>query len=424
MAPAACSVASSAPAVPNTVAPQGRSRVTAPSSPAPGGAPYRTPPGKPPKRHGVWARGPRWAWLLVIFGALLTVVSGGVLVIVPTAISHYGGKITHSGGLGDAAATGKSIDGPINILLVGLDERTDDPEGGARADSIIVAHVPADHSSVYLASIPRDSLVDIPAFSDTGYLGGQDKINAAFEFGYQKGGGRDKGLELLADTVKNLSGGLEFNGAAIINFGGMQNLIKAIGGINVCVDEKVTSIHVGWNTITGKEGVPYVLNSDGTVAYRKANYRAQVYYPGCQHMNNWQALDYARQRDLLANNDADYGRQRHQQQIIKAILAKTTSTGVITNPVKINSVLNSLGSALSFYNNGVSLTDWIFTLKGINPSKITMIKTNNGKFNSETVNGTSYEKLSDTSLQLFKSMADDDVASFVAANPTWVTPTS
>ena len=349
-------------------------------------------------------------------------LSGGGYLLGTATLSHYGEKITHTGGLGDAGATGKSIDGPINVLLVGTDERDDDPSGGARADSIIVAHVPASHDAVYLASIPRDTLVDIPAFSDTNYPGGQDKINAAFQFGYRNDGGRAKGLELLADTVSQVSGGMKFNGAAIVNFDGLRSMIKAIGGVTLCVDEKVTSIHIGWNTVTGKEGVPYVLNSDGTVAYKKANYRAQVYYPGCQHLNEWQALDYARQRDLLANDDADYGRQRHQQQLIKAILAKTTSTGVITNPLKVNTVLNSLGDALSFYNNGVSLTDWIFTLKGIQPAQMTMLKTNNGTFNPETINGIWYEKLSDTSRQLLTSMTNDDVASFLAANPSWVSP--
>ena len=39
-----------------------------------------------------------------------------------------------------AAAAGKNIDRPINLLMVGIDERADDPAGGARADSIIIAN--------------------------------------------------------------------------------------------------------------------------------------------------------------------------------------------------------------------------------------------------------------------------------------------
>jgi polyisoprenyl-teichoic acid--peptidoglycan teichoic acid transferase len=124
-----------------------------------------------------------------------------------------------------------------------------------------------------------------------------------------------------------------------------------------------------------------------------------------------------RQRDLLANKDADYGRQRHQQQFIKAMMNKTMSTGVLTNPGKVNAVLKSVGQAVSFYNNNVSLADWIFTLKGITPSEMFTLKVNNGQFHSETIGGISYETLDDTSVQLLTAIADDQVYPFVKAHP-------
>ncbi|MEU7866273.1 hypothetical protein [Dactylosporangium sp. NPDC049140] len=44
-----------------------------------------------------------------------------------------------------------SINGAKTILLVGTDTRPDQSPGDAvRSDSIIVVHVPADHSSAYL----------------------------------------------------------------------------------------------------------------------------------------------------------------------------------------------------------------------------------------------------------------------------------
>jgi len=375
-------------------------------------------PTKPsPGKKRTKRKSPMWAKLAIIFGSLLVIASGGTLAGGQLLLSHYSKEITHDGGLGSAAATGQSIDGPINLLLVGIDERANDPIGGARADSIIIAHVPADHSSVFLTSIPRDTRVRIPAHKSTKYYGGDDKINAAFQFGYQNGGGRDGGLELLAETVSGLAGGLKFNGAAIVNFEGFQGLVKAIGGVDMCVDEKTTSIHIGWNTKTGKEGVPYNINSDGTPGRLKPNMHPMVYEVGCRHFAAWEALDYVRQRDLLANKDADYGRQRHQQQFIKAMMKKTMSTGVLTNPVKVNAVLKSVGQAVSFYNNNVSLADWIFTLKGITPSEMFTLKVNNGQFHSETIGGISYETLDDTSVQLLTAIADDQVYPFVKAHP-------
>ncbi|WP_330186431.1 LCP family protein [Dactylosporangium sp. AC04546] len=363
---------------------------------------------------------PLWARLALVFGAVLLVGSGGALVGGKVLLDHYSNQITHEGGLGGAAAEGATIDGPINLLLVGVDERTGNEEMGVRADSIIIAHVPASHDAVYLTSIPRDTRVQIPAHKSTKYDGGTDKINAAFWFGYQNGGGRDGGLELLAETVSKLAGGLKFNGGAIVNFDGFKGLVTALGGVHMCVDEKVTSVHTGWNSKTGAEGVPYYFNADGLPTGLKPNMQPKTYDVGCYDMAAWEALDYVRQRDKLANNDGDYGRQRHQQQFIKAMLSKATSAGVITNPIKVNAILNSVGKAVSFYNNDVSLADWIFTLKGIKPDQMLTLKVNNGRFNPQTVNGQSFEILDETAEGLLTAIAQDQVAAYVAGHPEMI----
>ncbi|WP_344611292.1 LCP family protein [Dactylosporangium salmoneum] len=332
-------------------------------------------------------------------------------------LNHYSDQITHEGGLGEAAASGATINGPINLLLVGIDERIGNEAMGARSDSIIIAHVPATHDAVYMMSIPRDTRVRIPASKETKYNGGTDKINAAFQFGYQNGGGRDKGLKLLAETVSNMAGGLKFHGAAIVNFDGFSGLVNALGGVHMCVDERTTSIHVGWNQKTGEEGVPYNFNADGIPTSLKPNMKPQVYEVGCRDFLPWEALDYVRQRDKLANNDGDYGRQRHQQQFIKAMAKKATSAGVITNPIKVAEVLGSVGKAVSFYNNEISLADWIFTLKGVDADKMVTLRTNNGQYKSETVNGQSFETLDPTAVELLKSFSTDTVGTFVASHP-------
>jgi LCP family protein required for cell wall assembly len=371
-----------------------------------------------PAASGRPRRVPMWATLSLVFGCLLMLFSGAALIGGRLVVRHYGDAVTRPGGLGRAAAEGKSIDGPINLLLVGVDERA--AGGGVRADSIMIAHVPASHDAMYLTSIPRDSKVTIPANPKTRYGGGVDKINAAFQYGYQNGGGRAGGLELLAETVSELTGGLKFNGAAIVNFDGFQGLVRAVGGVHMCVDERVTSIHIGWDTRTGKEGVPYYMHADGTPAGLKPNMRPKVYEVECRDFSAWEALDYVRQRDLLANNDGDYGRQRHQQQFVKAMMARTKSIGVITNPLKVNAVLNSVGQAVSFYNNNIPVIDWIFTLKGISPENTTMLKMNGGAFHPETYNGQSVEVLDDDSRQLLRAIANDDVAGYVSTHPTAV----
>jgi len=367
-------------------------------------------------------RAPLWARLAVATGAMLMVVSGGSVLAGRLMLARYAGDITHDGGLGTAAVTaprgGTTIEGPINLLLVGIDERED--QKGARADSIIIAHVPAGHDKVYFASVPRDTRVTIPSHDATGFDGATGKVNAAFQYGSANGGGREGGLSLLAETVSGLAGGLKFNGAAIVNFDGLRDMVKVLGGVRMYVDEKVTSIHIGENVKNGKVGVPYVINSDGTPGGLKPNMRAQEYTVGWHEFSDWQALDYVRQRDLLERGDGDYGRQRHQQQFLRAVMDKATSTGVLTNPVKVNAVLKSLGKAVSFYNNGVDLADWLFTFKDLRPDDVVMVKTNEGTYNSLHEDGVSYETLSPDSEQLLASMASDTVDQFVASHPTWV----
>lgn len=361
-------------------------------------------------------RDPVWARLLVVVGALLMVASGGGIAAIKYGISRYTANITQQNLLGAAASSGKSIDGPINLLLVGIDERLDSPADGARSDTIMILHIAASHDQAYLVSIPRDSLVQIPPFKQTGYAGGQDKINAAFEFGFTNNGGRSGGFQLLALTIQKLTG-LTFNGGAIVNFDGFRSVVDAVGGVDMYVDEEVTSVHTGWNIKTGKEGPPYHLVAPEFTAQAIPGMRPQVYHPGWQHFAGWQALDYVRQRELI--DDGDYGRQRHQQQFVKALAKKVANTG-LANPIKLDSVLRASGKAVTFDGNGVPIEDWLFTLKDIKPSDVTMIKTNGGRFNTKVIGGQDFEILDDTSMRLFQAVRDDTVSAFVAANPTLV----
>lgn len=370
-------------------------------------------------------RRPRWAWLCAIVGTVLVGTSTAAYCGEQYLIGRYSRAVNQQPLLGDAAAPGKNIDGPINLLLVGIDERpAGNPADGSRADSVIVLHIPASHDRAYLMSIPRDTRVQIPAFAQSGYPGGTDKINAAFQYGATKqtakgsDPGRSGGFQLLANTVRQVTG-LQFNGGAIVNFDGFHKVVNAVGGVDMCVDEKVTSIHIGWNIKTGKEGVPYRLSAP---AYNDPQLipgmRPAVYQPGCQHFDGDQALDYARQRELIP--DGDYGRQRHQQQFIAALAKKVSSTG-LADPIKLDEVIRAAGSAVTFDGNGVDLVDWVFTLKDIKPSTITMIKTNGGNFNSKMINGTDYEVLDENSTAALRAIAGDTIGEFLTAHPDMAT---
>jgi LCP family protein required for cell wall assembly len=364
-----------------------------------------------------------WARLLIILGALLMTTSGGMIVGGRILLGQVTGSINQQDLLGGEGAKDEqghaSISGPINLLLVGIDERPATPDFGAHADSIIIVHIPATHDQAYMISIPRDSYVDIPAFPASRYGGGRDKINAAFFFGFQNNGGRAGGFQLLTKTVRQVTG-IRPNGGAIVNFAGFTSIVNELGGVDMCVDEDVRSIHIGYDR-KGRQTQPYHVNSDGTVGSAIPGVTPMTYHPGCQYMEPWKALDYVRQRDLLANGDGDYGRQRHQQQFVKAMAKKAMKTGVVTNPLKLRALMKAVGKVLTFDGGGVSVDDWVFTLKGLDPNNVVMIKTNAGKFNPRTLpNGQSVEELNPTSMELFQAVRQDKVGEFAGGHPDWV----
>ncbi|MEN3306013.1 MAG: polyisoprenyl-teichoic acid--peptidoglycan teichoic acid transferase [Micromonosporaceae bacterium] len=371
-------------------------------------------------------RAPLWARLLVTAGVLLVVASGGLLLGAEVLISQATRSVTQTNLLGGAgnqasappAAHHVTITGAVNVLLVGIDARPAQTTQPSRSDSIIILHVPASHDRAYLVSVPRDTLVHIPADPKTGYTGGDNKINAAFSSGSQNGGGLPGGVSLLAATIK-AAYGIGLDAAAVVDFSGFQQVVGVLGGVTMCVDERTTSIHIGF-TRAGKEEVPFTQDANGHL-YPVPGVTPQVYRPGCQHLAAWQALDYVRQRDLLANGDGDYGRQRHQQQFLKALFEQILSAGTLANPAKLAGVLDTVGKAMTVDSGGVSIPDWLYAMRGITGNGMATINTNNGHYDTVTVPGIgACEKLTATSLQLLADVRTDTVDQFVAAHPDWV----
>ena len=381
---------------------------------------------KTPRSPG--RRSPLWARLCLSFGILLSVLSGGALVGTKLLVSTATAAVPQTNLLGSARTTVQrqhaAVTGAKNILLVGLDTRPSwtDTDQLSRSDSIILVHIPANRSAAYMISLPRDAYVDIPAYDNgkTKYYGGKDKINAAFAFGSRGLTGtaaEQHGFELLTKTVQKLTG-ITPDAGAIIDYGGFKQVIQVLGHVCMYVDEDVRSIHIG-HTRDGKTAIPYHTNSAGLNPRPIPGVTANFYKKGNHCFDPTEALDYARQRDLLSLRDSDYGRQRHQQQLIKAIMKQAVHAG-LNSPTKLPGLLSAIGKAVTVDNGGVSLEDWVFAMRTINPDDMVTIKTNDGKFNPETVRGQSVEILSGTSLALLRSARDDTMAAFVAANPTWV----
>jgi len=218
-----------------------------------------------------------------------------------------------------------------NILIVGSDSRGDLAAGegtqgrgdtfvtGQRSDTMILAHLYGDSDKAQLVSLPRDSWVTIPAFTDpaNGELveAHEAKLNSAFERG---------GPALLIRTIEQLSG-LRIDNYMQIDFEGFLSMVNTLGGVEVCLSEPAKEKDSGIDLPAGRQTV-----------------------------KGAQALAFVRQRQGLPRGDLD--RIARQQQFIAAIVRKTLSTGTLLNPFKLNDTLNVATDALQV-DDGTSVDD-------------------------------------------------------------------
>ncbi|MBX6358385.1 MAG: LCP family protein [Micromonosporaceae bacterium] len=357
---------------------------------------------------------PRWAKWCAVLGTLLMLGSGGALITSQVLVARYSGAVQNADLLPDdvgAPQRKSDIEGPLNILLVGIDQRPNEPTSLPRADSILILHLPAGLDRGYLVSLPRDLLVDIPAYDKAGYAGGHDKINAAMAFGSRVPGQRrpstQQGFALLAKTVSRYTGIKGFDAAAIISFVGFQKIVDAMGGVDLYVDTYVKSEH---------------RKPDGSMRKLKPGGGGYLgpqaeYKVGMHHLSGWQALDYVRQRYGLPNGD--YDRQRHQQQFIKAMISQAFSKDVVTNPVKLDRVLRAAGESVIFDGQGHNVVDYAFALKNIRSDSIVTLKLpGDSVFKGKSYQG---ERLLPPTQEYFAAVRDNRVEQFVVAHPEMVT---
>jgi LCP family protein required for cell wall assembly len=361
----------------------------------------------PARRKGRGKKDPLWAKMTLTFGAVLMMASGAGIVGTKWLVSSATSAVTQDNLLGGtkktAAEGGNSLKGPIDLLLMGVDARKRWAVDDLHADTIIILHIPASHDQAYLVSVPRDTEVQVPAFAKSRYPGGTAKATEAFFHGAQNGGGWAGGAQLMAQTLKNTTG-ISFDGAAIIDFSGFKGVIDALKGVRMCVDQRVKSHHM-------------VMVDDKPMYLADARKTGKTQTPiwhekGCRDMQGWEALDYARQRYGLEKGD--YDRQRHQQQLIKAMAKRASNSGVLTNPVKVNSLMKAAGKAFVLDTGGVPVADFIFTLKGVAANDLVLLRSNNGSFAG---NANGRETITPRTMEMYRAVKQDKLADFIIGNP-------
>ncbi|MGB3073448.1 MAG: LCP family protein [Candidatus Moraniibacteriota bacterium] len=253
-------------------------------------------------------------------------------------------------------------DGRVNVLLLGM-RGENVPGGGLLADTIMVLSLHpkdaekegGDTARASLVSIPRDLYVKVPGRDE------QRKINAVYALGEERGKGG--GIEDMRTIVGEVTG-QTIPYAVVINFQGFIDLVNAIGGVTVTLNEPFSEgvqfrePHVcDANVYTVPTRPPqyehkYYTRSEGTryiaksylLCYNKDQECGGVFElpAGPNELDGNKALCYARAR----YQSSDFRRAERQQLVIQAIKDKALSAGTLTDFGKINALLDSLGDNL------------------------------------------------------------------------------
>lgn len=207
----------------------------------------------------------------------------------------------------DPSAFQKFGDGRFNLLIVGVGGVGH--SGPYLTDTMQVISIDTINKKFTMTSVPRDLYVNIPGH-------GYGKINEAYEDGQLDS---PNGGALLAREVVGNVLGINISNFALLDFSGAEDIINQLGGIDVNVPTTIND--------------PFFPN-DLTNGYSPFYISA-----GLHHMDGATALDYARSRETTT----DFDRSMRQQLIIDAVKKKALTLGVLSNPAKINNLINIVG---------------------------------------------------------------------------------
>lgn len=249
------------------------------------------------------------------------------LMVVVCGTAGYGAFVatSASGFLSSVFVAGPSeppVDGRYNILLLGGDAGAD--RDGLRPDSISVVSLDAATGQATTISLPRN-LENVPfsagsslgALYPEGYgsIDGCDvsacMLNSIFTEAEIKrpeyypnavAEGSSPGIQATLEAAQGITG-LTIQYFVLIDMQGFSDLIDALGGVDIDVQNRVP------------------VHTDET--FTKVLF---WFEPGMQHMDGYHALWFARSR----HGTSDYDRMQRQTQMQEALLAQASPANVLT----------------------------------------------------------------------------------------------
>lgn len=205
----------------------------------------------------------------------------------------------------------------INVLILGVDRRPafgsdgqplpipDGDNHGYLTDTIMVATIDPVSKSSAVLSFPRDMLIEI----HTPQLTYKDRINTSYGVGVRNGKTVDAGVEQVKLDMKE-NFGLEITHYMVLDFKGVEQLVDALGGIEV--------------------DIPYDLSvSNWYYSDDDANARWISFPSGVNRLTGYMAVAFGRHREY----DSDFKRVKRQQLVVKAALSKVFTMNLLNDPL-------------------------------------------------------------------------------------------
>jgi anionic cell wall polymer biosynthesis LytR-Cps2A-Psr (LCP) family protein len=325
----------------------------------------------------------KFGYVVVCLAAVIVLVASGYAHSLVGATTGLEGGANLGGGV--------SPTGALNILLMGLESRTNFQgqnlsaaqltqthsgnaasvaagiEGSQDTDTLILVHVFAGGEHATGFSIPRDDVVNFPhSVTVNGAVITEGKIDAAYLYAYDQyisqnvgtmgttpalyAGANQAGQLFEVQTVEQVTG-VHIDHFVVSNIEGFFQIAQQIGGINACIAPAPASIEpggLGFKTGSNlvdlpSAGAPLSASNSGFDAFNDGYNEAKR---GAQyiHLQPAQALAFVRARDSLPG--VDIGRTARQQAAIDYIIYDFKHRNVLTDPGLISSMLNNAKSYL------------------------------------------------------------------------------
>ncbi|WP_329531816.1 LCP family protein [Streptomyces sp. NBC_01450] len=295
--------------------------------------------GKPPRRRRVW----RWIALglaVVLLGA------GGTVWWMYESLNSNLSDVDIDKALGDDRPEKQPTSGQ-NLLVLGSDSRSGANAAlntgnvsGARSDTALVVHIPEGRTRATAVSIPRDTLVTRPACTTASGKELPAAKRVMFNSVYSLGG-----PSCVVKTVESISG-IRMDHYMEIDFAGFKDLVDALGGVTIKLDEAIKDSKTGLDLTAGTHHL------DGTDSLRLV--RTRYGY----------------------GDGSDLGRIGLQQKFMLAVLAEVKRQDVLGSPTKLYDIASSATKALttdSALGSLTKLAKYGGSLKAIDPGNMETI---------------------------------------------------